>query len=351
MNRNRKNFYRNHLFNFSSSYMGGGLKRLMAFVEWFDRNGGAQFIVNGRLQGNLDNFPHNIYHYVTENKFKKFVSNQDYVDQIIQHMTYCNLYYSYNIPVNKNTAQLTWFHLSNVLPFLPTSNMQIPLLRRVELWWLGRLIRSGLVNCDFVSAESEYSLGLLNLKNNTQTQISVNGSDQELNLMEQNIAGGVYENYAVIVGTYHHKNLSDSYKVFRELKKNNPGIKLLIVGDASTIPLQIKRDQSVELKGVLDYENTIKILSKSKFYINTSKVENSWNAASEGALLANESFVSKIPPHDELLQDSKTKVIRNLGTFNPIINIERRNLNINKLISWEDVIELMNKKIELHLKL
>ena len=29
------------LFNFSSSYTGGGLKRLIAYLEWFDNNGGT----------------------------------------------------------------------------------------------------------------------------------------------------------------------------------------------------------------------------------------------------------------------------------------------------------------------
>ena len=38
--------YQNFLFNFSSSYSGGGLKRLLAFSEWFNKNGGANFIVH-----------------------------------------------------------------------------------------------------------------------------------------------------------------------------------------------------------------------------------------------------------------------------------------------------------------
>ena len=34
----------NYLFNFSVSWTGGGLKRLYAYSEWFDKKGGTNYI-------------------------------------------------------------------------------------------------------------------------------------------------------------------------------------------------------------------------------------------------------------------------------------------------------------------
>ena len=38
------------LFNFSRSYSGGGLKRLLAFSKYFNENRGANFIVNTKVK-------------------------------------------------------------------------------------------------------------------------------------------------------------------------------------------------------------------------------------------------------------------------------------------------------------
>ena len=45
------NYFEHFLFNFSSSASGGGLKRLLAYSDWFNNNGGAQFIVHSNLRG------------------------------------------------------------------------------------------------------------------------------------------------------------------------------------------------------------------------------------------------------------------------------------------------------------
>jgi hypothetical protein len=338
--------YKNYLFNFSSSYTGGGLKRLIAYIEWFNKKGGSHFIVNEKLRGKLDDFSRNTYHYVSVTHFQKLINTQRYVDVVIKEMGKCDFYYSYNIPIKKNPAQIKWFHLSNVLPFTSMSKFNIPYRRRIELWWLGILTKQGFQYCDFVSAESRFSLQLFGLENNKKLLVSVNGSDQEIALISSFSSGSVVKNIAVIVGTYYHKNLIDSYKIYRHLKINNNELKLVIIGDIDTVPLSIKNDPQVELKGVIDHDKTINVLSNSRFYITTSKVENSWNAASEGVFLAKESFISKIPPHCELLQDSAMEPLSHLGTFHPILHVSRDNLNSDKLETWDEIITTMIKFTE-----
>jgi hypothetical protein len=349
MYKENKKLYKKYLFNFSSSYSGGGLKRLMSYIEWFNKKGGAHFIVNDKLRGKLDYFSKNTFHYVSQTHFQKLINTQRYVDDVIKVMRKCDVYYSYNIPIKQNGAKIKWFHLSNVLPFTSMSKFNIPLRRRIELSWLGILTKRGLQYSDFVSAESNYSLQLLSLDNNTKSLVSVNGSDQEIDLISSYSSFSVTNNIAVIVGTYHHKNIIDSYRIYRHLKADNRELKLIIIGDIDAVPQFIRDDPQAVLKGVIHHDETIKVLAKAAFYINTSQVENSWNAASEGVFLAKESFISKIPPHCELLQDSSTKIIDHLGTLLPIMNVSRDNLNSDRLETWDEIIitmdEFINKQL------
>jgi len=340
---NKKNTkpYKNYLFNFSSSSSGGGLKRLTAYIEWFDKRGGAHFIVNESLRDKFEIFSRNKYHYVDINSFLKFINSQKYVDSVIREIGECHFYYSYNIPLKKNLANINWFHLSNVLPFTRMSMFNIPYRRKIELLWLGILTKLGLKHSDFISAESNFSLKLLSLKSNKKTQVSPNGSDQEIIAIHSIPLKSTNKNIAVIVGTYHHKNLQDSYKIYKRLRASNSGLKLVICGDIDTIPLNIRNDPFVEPRGIMDHNKVVDILSNSMFYINTSKVENSWNAASEGVFLAKDSYVSKIPPHDELFKDCKVNVLDGLDTFNPIVHVSRDNLKNHKLLNWNEIITNM----------
>ena len=71
--------YKTYLFNFSSSYSGGGLKRLLSYIQWFDAKGGAHFIINEKLSGQLDRYSSNTYHYVRISNLQKLINRQKYV--------------------------------------------------------------------------------------------------------------------------------------------------------------------------------------------------------------------------------------------------------------------------------
>ena len=341
MDKKMTKLYQNYLFNFSSSHTGGGLKRLMAYVIWFNNNGGAHFIVNKKLKAKLNNFSINTYHYVDIKRFQKLINDQEYVDIAIKEMCECKFYYSYNIPLKKNNAQVKWFHLSNVLPFSDMSKFNIPHRRRIELIWLGILTRLGFKFCDFISAESKFSLNLLGLEKDKKLLVSVNGSNNEIDLISSLSFGDALKNIAVTVGTYHHKNIFDSYKIYKYLRLRNKHLILLVVGDADTVPIDIKNDPQVELLGMIDHSKIFEILSNARYYINTSKIENSWNAASEGVYLAKESFISKIPPHIELLKDSPMELLTHMDTSHIIMKVSRDNLKTNKLKTWDEIIKDM----------
>ena len=70
-------------------------------------------------------------------------------------------------------------------------------------------------------------------------------------------------------------------------------------------------------------------------------IENSWNAAAEGIFLAKESYISKIPPHNELLNNMKTSTSKTLDIFDKVMHVSRDNLKISKLVTWEKIIKDM----------
>jgi hypothetical protein len=332
--------YRNYLFNFSSSYSGGGLKRLMAYISWFHLRGGAHFIVNKRLNGELTCFDANTYHYVDIRALDKFLNKQTYVKDIMASIGRCEFYYSYNVPMKDFRTNVNWFHLSNVLPLCGTRGLSIPARRRIELWWLGVITKKGLLYCDVASAESEFSLKFLGVDSVKKRTISANGADTELEIMARRNDQNT-EQLAVVVGTYFHKNIEDSYTIFQHLKRSNPCLKFVIIGDQSTIPDNVKRDSSVNLMGIIEHEEALQILSRARFYISTSLIENSWNAASEGAVLAQESIISKIPPHLELLEGAEFTELDEIETLISVLSIKRDQINPDKLKTWNEIISDM----------
>lgn len=330
----------NFLFNFSSSYKDGGLKRIMAYVQWFNRHGGAYFIVNIRMQKLLCGYENNHYYYINPQKIEKALNRQNYLKKILNQLPFQpDLYYSYGIPIHSKIGKINWYHLSNVLPFISHSEYGLSLLRSIELKWLGYLTRKGYKNTEVLSAESNYSLSLLPSSSKFSHVFSPNGSDEEIKLFSQSIEYKV-NNIAVIVGTVFYKDLDSSYNIFLRLQTKNSKLRLVVVGNDAMVPDKIKNDQRVDMMGELKHSEVVSLLSSARFYINTSKVENSWNAISEGIFLATESYISNIPPHLELI-----KIIQadNYELNNGLIHIKKSNIVIDNLDLWSDIIKDMIK--------
>ena len=238
---------------------------------------------------------------------------------------------------------MNWFHLSNVLPLIGHSGYGIPWGRSIELKWLGYLIKRSYKNVEVLSSESNYSLSLFPSSLHCSFVVSPNGSDEEVELFGLYTSRAV-DNVAVVVGTFFYKDLNSSYSIFIELQKTTPDLMLVIIGDQSSIPSIIKDDKRVEAVGNLSHEQVIDLLSSARFYINTSKVENSWNSASEGVLLAQESFISNIEPHMELA-DIVTR--RRYVEYNNILHISRQSVVPDNLPVWSVLISNMVNFIKL----
>ena len=337
--------YRSFLFNFSASYSGGGLKRLVGYSQWFNENGGALFIVNYRLKGIENAFPANKFYFLKQSTFTRVINLSKQLDEIIVNTGPVDFYYSYGIPLQGKIGRVNWFHLSNVLP-LKNRNYGIPLKRRFEFQILGFLIRYSLRHADIISAESLSSLELFKKKLQPKLKLSVNGSDDEIDEFQRRlISGSATEpnNIAVTVGTYYYKCIGDVYKIYLHLRESNPTLALIIVGEKDFISKSILKDPLVIAQGLLPHAEVSELLKHARYYLTSTIIENSYNAASEGVFLASESFLSDIGPHRELLKGMNFQKIDNIGTLLPILSVKSIDLNDRNLKSWQEVIiEMLN---------
>src|SRR5262249_17253759 len=145
-------------------------------------------------------------------------------------------------------------------------------------------------NADVISAESRHSLELLRAAGFEHLFLSVNGSDDELAAVHAGHAGA-RDNIATVVGTYSYKALHESYAVFAALKKAHGELMLPIIGTTDRIPQDLRRRPDVTVTGNLSRAEVIERLRRSRFFISTTQIENSYNSASEGIFFADESYI------------------------------------------------------------
>jgi glycosyltransferase involved in cell wall biosynthesis len=324
------------LFNFAVSYTGGGHKRLYEYAKWFNRNGGAWFVVHPNCAYLSVEFPGNRFFVVNQTKFQRLFSDCRYLEDIQNIVGQPDLYYAYGIPIYKRIGKINWFHLSNILP-LALKNIPLSWYERLKMAYLGWRIRRNLFNANVISAESNYSLNVIGLAQRGKLFLSINGADDELNGLESNIVSAK-RNYATLVGTYSYKGLDHAVLVFEMLKKYDPQLKLRIIGSQNSLTHSLREREDILVMGLLKQAEVIDCLRESKYYISTTYIENSYNAASEGIFLADESYISDIGPHQELLQGLIYEQIKLPSTNRTLLHVVRSKISGRNLKTWDKII-------------
>jgi hypothetical protein len=333
---------RRYLLNFAVSAVGGGLKRLQEYARWFNANGGAWFVIHPSCDELVRRFPHNVYFIVAQPKYQRLYADCNYLDGICRQVGAPDLYYAYGMPIYKRIGRVNWFHLSNVLA-LDSRQIPLPARQKLSVQYLGWRIRSNYRHADVISAESRFSLGLINAAEPDRLCLSVNGSDDEMTCLKCPSSHDM-ENVAVVVGTNRHKALDDSFRVFEMLRAGNGALKLVIIGDERNIQTSVRRQPGVLAMGVLDRGEVIRQLMRSKYYISTTLIENSYNAASEGVVFAGESYISDIGPHRELLADVPVEKVAVPNVSGRMLHVRRDCIGNLRLKSWDEVIgEMLNR--------
>jgi glycosyltransferase involved in cell wall biosynthesis len=334
-----------YLFNFAASYSGGGFKRLHAYANWFNGNGGARFVINPRCAHLKEELPRNQYFVANQSRFRRVFDDCAYLSGIGREIGTPELYYSYGIPLYSRFGTINWFHLSNVLP-LCTSGIPLSLFDRGKAAFLGKKIQAGLRHADVISAESKFSLSVMSPDLNKNWFVSVNGSDDELRYLRDHRIENKEET-AILLGTQRYKAVDDSVAVFRTVQKQHRQLKLVILGNPKYIPRKHLADPDVVIRGILDRDGVLDCLRKAKLFISTTFIENSYNAASEGIFMADESFISDIGPHRELLENMPYQRVSVPGVDRQLLLVNRATLSGVNLKSWNTIVVEM---IDRHLR-
>ncbi len=340
-----------YLLNFAASPIGGGFKRLYEYARWFHEHGGAWFIVHPLSAHLAQEFPDNEYFVVTQSRAERIFRECGYLPGITAQIGQPDCYYSYGIPIPFRCGKVDWFHLSNVLP-LGLRGIPTPLPLRLKFLLLGWKIRRHLGRAHVVSAESRNSLRLMGVTEGGRYAVSVNGSDDEL----RHLATGQAErkeNVATVVGTYWYKALDDSCRVFDMLRAVDPGLTLTVIGDASPaarahgmfVPDHMRSRADITVAGAQPRPEVVRRLRTSRYYISTTRVENSYNAASEGIFFADASYISDIGPHQELLAGLPAERVHAPGMARPVLHVRRDQMSGGHLKTWDAVITDMIAKI------
>lgn len=325
----------NILLNFQSSYSGGGLKRLIEFSKYFNDTGGATFVVHPYAVRYLSGYDKNVYVVVQISVFDRLINRCSFESHPSLRSVEWDVYYSYGVPVYKSIlANKKIMHVSNVLPFV-WGRYGYGFLDWLKFKLISFYIIKSFPHCTHVSAESKYSLALLRKWHGCDEILSQNGSDEELSFDPS--AFLLKNKSAIVLGTHIHKDLISSLAVFDFLLCSNPGMKLYVIGAEKSIPDSLRKRSDVVILGVKDRLFISKLLMSSYYYISTTRIENSFNAASEGVFLAEESYISKIPPHLELLNGFKYTEIKIKGCEELLLKISRGDVKSTNLKSWREI--------------
>lgn len=325
-----------HLFNFAVSRTGGGLKRLFEYARWFDDHGGAWFVIHPQVEAILmRTFPRNRYFAVLQSQFERMYADGRYLKGVVHETGQPDLYYTNCIPIYARFGRVNWFHLTNVLP-LHARGIPLSLFDRVRLGYLGWRIRSTYHQADVISAESAFSLGLIEDAQREKLFLSVLGSDDELAHLQD--PGVTREEIATVVGTYRYKAIRDSWRVFEMLRRTRPELRLEIIGVPDSVPADVRSKRGVVITGVLPREEVVERLRRSRFYISTTLIEGAYNAASEGVFLAEEAYISDIGPHQELLENVPHDRMTVPGMDRSILRVRSAGSPPAHLKSWDQVI-------------
>lgn len=326
------------------SYTGGGYKRLFEYAKWFHAHGGAWFVIHPKAKAIAAEFTNNRFFCPAQPQYQRTFDDCGYLRGIVEEIGKPDLYFAFGIPMYSRVGCVNWFHVTNVVP-LDRKGIPLTLFDRVKFAHLGYRIRRNYHNADIISTESEFSFSLIDRDQSDKLFLSVLGADDQLAFR----AGRPIppkENIATVLGTISYKTPTESHEVFKMLRQDNPGLQMMILGDPRLVPQRLRRQPDVVIAGSVSRKEVIKCLQRTKYYISTTRIENAYNAASEGIHFADESYISDIPPHRELLANEpfEKTTVRNVDL--PLLHVKRDSLSTANLKTWNSVVMEMIQRFE-----
>ena len=301
------------IFDFSSSPVGGGLRRLEAYAEYFSSSPIKVHFLIHAAASNREKIqqlvPTTLVHKTT---LSKVMLNKNYLKKIVVGSKWL---FSYGIPTKSAAAENNWLHISNVLPFYIFNTTVDPILF-LKMFLLIQQYKFNYHNNDVISAESNFSINMYNKVTGWkgETKLLRNGLHRDDPGHEQK------QPFAVAIGTHSYKRIDLTYGVFQALKDELGLEKLLIVGDSKRIPRVIRSAADVETNDFLAEGLLQSRLQSASYFISTSEVENSSCAVLEGLQYTQNAILSSIPSHQEMVRPDSGRHLNYMGKDYMIIN-------------------------------
>lgn len=284
------------LFDFSASPTGGALRRLQAFIDYSANSSiDATFLVHPIAAEQLPRTERIVPVY--RPKAVRLLKDYAYLKPWKERFDW---YYAYGTPPYIRIAKRNWFHISNILPFLPNNSKNYILSCKMKL--LGKRFVDNARNIDVLSAESQFSLdiGKKALKTDCHTVVSPNGMSRDIAHTFDTAQGESYGRYAIAIGTHHYKRIDKTISIFEKIKEEYLINKLFIAGEVVSNKTT-RNGKDVIFLGGIDHSSLMKMLSNATLFISTSEIENSPNSLLEAMWYCPRVIVSDIPPHVELI--------------------------------------------------
>jgi glycosyltransferase involved in cell wall biosynthesis len=273
--------------------VGGGLKRLRAYVDHFAaRQEHVLFLVHPQTEEHVAGKTVK-YEVVRRRPLVRLCFDPRFVSR------YCgrsHWFFSYGIPIYAKVDDHNWLHLSNSLPF-GLMGLTVDLREFVCNFLLRERFVASADNCTVVSGESEFTLDIYRRTTGWRREFVLLRNGMEA-LDSGN--GTTRLPHAIAVGTSRYKRLDRTCAVLERMQATRRLEKLLIVGNLDSIPLSVKRKPYVECLGILPRPQVLQHLRRSQVFISTSEIENSSNAVLEALVLGERVVLSDIPSHREL---------------------------------------------------
>lgn len=337
----------NLICDFSASYSGGGLKRFEATVRYMESRGGCIFFVNKRVFKRFDHFKNSIFVSVDESKLERLLPISLRKLYLIFKLNLKNFhYYSYGIPVVPLFGcRSSHLHISNVLPFHSRS-FGFKFSRRLQLIYLGLLFKFVFPFYGKITVESEASISYMPRVALNKIFVSPNGVDEEIEMsshisedhsgiLSQFIPDCKNFSYAIAIGLQPYKNIEKCIDIFQSVKSEYRLNGLLVVGGHGTNYISTNE---VFFLGELGRESVHKLLKASQLYISCTSIENSYNAAAEGALLSNATIFSSIPVHLEFVNLLGCEYELVSYFSESFIKLSSRGFDVPQSLTWDKII-------------
>jgi glycosyltransferase involved in cell wall biosynthesis len=282
------------IFDFSASPVGGGLKRLLAYVDHFAVSGErVLFLIHPQTEEHLAG--KTVKHEVVRRRpLARLWFDPRFVSRYGGRARW---FFSYGIPIYGKVGDHNWLHVSNSVPF-----GLLGLTLDIKAFAGNFLLRERFVacadNCSVVSGESEFTLDIYRKTTGWRRQFVLLRNGMEA---FENGSGANRLPQAITVGTSRYKRLDRTCAVLERMQATRRLERLLVVGNLETIPLSVRRKPYVACLGILPRQQVLQHLRQSQVFISTSEIENSSNAVLEALTLCGTVVASDIPSHRELI--------------------------------------------------